>query len=84
MNQFEKIVTCPKCKGTGKKTSGSCHKCGGNKIIKTTIDQTKKAKKEAKLQYDYSINEANIKFNIDMNNIKNNIKQKKKLNKKKV
>jgi hypothetical protein len=78
MNKLKKVIDCPCCYGSGDRTNGSCSNCKGSGTITTTIDQTKLAKKNVKLQFESSINKAYTKLNIDMNNIENNIKLNKK------
>jgi hypothetical protein len=80
-NKLTNITICPACKGSGKKTNGSCGICHGHKTFITTIDQTKKAKKEVKLKCTTKINKALIELQIDLNNIEKN-KKKNKVNKK--
>jgi RecJ-like exonuclease len=83
-----KITDCIKCKGSGKaKNTLSCSWCEGNGIKKTTICQTKLAKKKLKKELINSIDNATIdiinaknKYNIGINNI-NNTKKLKKLKK---
>ncbi len=81
MNKNNKLINikkCPACNGSGKKNGGSCGICHGHKTFITTIDQTKKAKKEVKLKCITKINKALIELQIDLNNIEKNRKNNKK------